>query len=104
MWVAAHNGHNYKLAVMGDKRDKAMIDAAPQFCERHAIALAAKVASRKQCFESHEAIKLQRRSSCLCRLPVCELLSSRFVANGSAHGFSQRSFAPVHFDPKCRTG
>jgi hypothetical protein len=28
MWVAAHNGYNYKLAVYGDKHDKSMIDAA----------------------------------------------------------------------------
>jgi hypothetical protein len=28
MWVAVHNGYKYQLAVYGDKRDKAMIDAA----------------------------------------------------------------------------
>jgi hypothetical protein len=28
MWVAAHNGFKYKLAVYGDKHDKTMIDAA----------------------------------------------------------------------------
>jgi hypothetical protein len=28
MWVATHNGHKYKLAVYGDKRDKTKIDAA----------------------------------------------------------------------------
>jgi hypothetical protein len=27
MWVAAHNGYKYQLAVYGDKHDKAMIDA-----------------------------------------------------------------------------
>jgi hypothetical protein len=28
MWVTAHNGYKYKLAVYGDKHDKTMIDAA----------------------------------------------------------------------------
>jgi hypothetical protein len=28
IWVAAHNGYNYKLAVYGEKEDKAAIDAA----------------------------------------------------------------------------
>jgi hypothetical protein len=29
LWVAAHHGYNYKLAVYGDQTDKSVIDHSP---------------------------------------------------------------------------